>query len=135
MPDPADPVTIARDLVRCRSVTPAEGGALGMIETLLGGAGFTVARMTFAEPGTAPVENLCARLGKSPPHLVFAGHTDVVPPGDEGRWAHPPFAREIAGGALYGRGPGNMKGGIACALAAALDHVAARGGQPAGSIS
>ncbi len=131
----ADPVTIARDLVRCRSVTPAEGGALGMIESLLAGAGFTVARMTFAEPGTAPVENLYARLGRSAPHLVFAGHTDVVPPGDEARWSHPPFAGEIAGDALYGRGAVDMKGGIACALAAALDHVGARNGEPAGSIS
>ena len=131
----ADPVTIARDLVRCRSVTPAEGGALGMIESLLAGAGFTVARMTFEEPGTAPVENLYARLGRSAPHLVFAGHTDVVPPGDETRWSHPPFAGEIAGDALYGRGAVDMKGGIACALAAALDHVGARNGEPAGSIS
>jgi succinyl-diaminopimelate desuccinylase len=131
----ADPVTIARDLVRCRSVTPAEGGALGFIENLLGGAGFAVERMTFAEPGTAPVENLYARLGSSAPHLVFAGHTDVVPPGDEARWSHPPFAGEIAGGSLFGRGAVDMKGGIACALAAALDHVAARAGKPAGSIS
>jgi succinyl-diaminopimelate desuccinylase len=135
MSQPADPVTIARDLVRCRSVTPSEGGALGLLEKLLGGAGFAVQRMTFTEPGTAPVENLYARLGSSPPHLVFAGHTDVVPPGDEARWSHPPFAGEIAAGALYGRGAVDMKGGIACALAAALDHVAARNGKPAGSIS
>ncbi len=135
MRQPADPVTIARDLVRCRSVTPAEGGALGMLETLLGGAGFTVERMTFAEPGTVPVENLYARLGSKAPHLVFAGHTDVVPPGDEARWSHPPFAGEIAGGRLFGRGAVDMKGGIACALAAALDHVAARDGQPVGSLS
>jgi len=131
----ADPVTIARDLVRCRSVTPAEGGALGMIETLLSGAGFTVERMTFAQPGTAPVENLYARLGRRAPHLVFAGHTDVVPPGDEARWTHPPFAGEVADGLLFGRGAVDMKGGIACALAAALDHVAAHGGKPAGSLS
>ena len=135
MRQPADPVTIARDLVRCRSVTPAEGGALGMLETLLGGAGFTVERMTFAEPGTAPVENLYARLGSKAPHLVFAGHTDVVPPGDETRWSHPPFAGEIVDGLLYGRGAVDMKGGIACALAAALDHVAARNGGPVGSLS
>jgi succinyl-diaminopimelate desuccinylase len=135
MSHPADPVTIARDLVRCRSVTPAEGGALGLIENLLGGAGFAVHRTTFAEPGTAPVENLYARLGGSPPHLVFAGHTDVVPPGDETRWSHPPFAGEIAASILYGRGAVDMKGGIACALAAVLDHVAARDGKPAGSIS
>jgi succinyl-diaminopimelate desuccinylase len=134
MTQPADPITIARALVRCRSVTPAEGGALGLIETLLGGAGFTVERMTFAEPGTAPVENLYARLGNKSPHLVFAGHTDVVPPGDETRWSHPPFAGEIADGVLFGRGAVDMKGGIACALAAALDHVARRG-KPNGSIS
>ena len=135
MNHPPDPVTIARDLVRCRSVTPAEGGALSLLEKLLAGAGFTVQRMSFAEPGTAPVENLYARLGTSPPHLVFAGHTDVVPTGDEARWSHPPFAGEIAGGLLFGRGAVDMKGGIACALAAALDHVAARDGKPAGSIS
>ncbi len=131
----ADPVTIARDLVRCRSVTPAEGGALGLIETLLAGAGFKVERMTFTQPGTAPVENLYARLGERPPHLVFAGHTDVVPPGDEARWSHPPFAGEVADGLLFGRGTVDMKGGIACALAAVLDYVAAHGGKPSGSLS
>jgi succinyl-diaminopimelate desuccinylase len=134
MIQPADPVSIARDLLRCRSVTPAEGGALGLIESLLAGAGFAVERMTFAEPGTAPVENLYARLGRGAPHLVFAGHTDVVPPGDEARWSHAPFAGEIAGGILYGRGAVDMKGGIACALAAALAHVA-RNRAPAGSLS
>ena len=69
------------------------------------------------------------------PHLVFAGHTDVVPPGDEARWSHPPFAGEIADGLLFGRGAVDMKGGIACALAAALDYAAAHGGKPAGSLS
>ncbi|HLH97342.1 MAG TPA: succinyl-diaminopimelate desuccinylase [Xanthobacteraceae bacterium] len=135
MSQKADPVSIARDLLRCRSVTPAEGGALALIENLLRSAGFRVTRMTFAEPGTAPVENLYARIGRSAPNLVFAGHTDVVPPGDEARWSHPPFAAEIADGALYGRGAVDMKGGIACALAAALDHVAAASGNPRGSIS
>ena len=79
----ADPVSIARDLVRCRSVTPAEGGALGLIESLLAGAGFAVHRMTFAQGGSAPVENLYARLGTGSPHLAFAGHTDVVPAPEE----------------------------------------------------
>ena len=139
MRERADPVAIARELVRCRSVTPAEGGALALLEQLLGGAGFAVERITFTEPGTAPVENLYARLGSASPHLVFAGHTDVVPPGQEARWSHPPFAAEIAGGRLYGRGAVDMKGGIACALAAVLDHVAggerARTGSISGSIS
>ena len=128
----ADPVAIARDLLRCPSVTPAEGGALAFLETLLKGAGFTVHRMTFSEPGTADVENLYARIGTSAPHLMFAGHTDVVPPGDAKAWSHAPFSGDIADGVLYGRGAVDMKGAIACKVAAALDHLAANGGKPKG---
>ena len=134
-PHTADPAALARDLLRCPSVTPAEAGTLGLIEGLLKGAGFTVHRVTFAEPGTAPVENLYARVGAASPHLAFAGHVDVVPPGEQAKWTHPPFAGEIADGTLYGRGAVDMKGAIACALAAVLDHLAARGGRPNGSIS
>jgi succinyl-diaminopimelate desuccinylase len=130
-----DPLALARDLLRCRSVTPAEGGALGLIETTLTDAGFAVHRVIFAEPGTAPVENLYARIGAGSPHLVFAGHTDVVPPGEEGKWRHPPFAGDIADGMLYGRGAVDMKGAIACAVAAAVDHLVSRQGRPRGSIS
>src|SRR5215510_9267512 len=130
-----DPVVLARDLLRCPSVTPAEGGALALIEHVLKGAGFDVHRVTFAEPGTAPVENLYARIGSTAPHLVFAGHTDVVPPGEEAKWSHPPFAGEIADGTLYGRGAVDMKGAVACALAATLDHLAAGGDKGKGSIS
>ncbi len=136
---PADPVAIARELIRCRSVTPAEGGALAYLEKTLKAAGFTVHRMIFSEPGTADVENLYARIGDVSPHLTFAGHTDVVPPGEELAWSHPPFGGELAGGQLYGRGAVDMKGGIACAVAATLDHLAANGGLPQkngkGSIS
>jgi len=135
MTSPADPVAIARDLLRCPSVTPVEGGALGFLETTLKGAGFTVHRMTFSEPGTADVENLYARIGTSAPHLMFAGHTDVVPPGDPKAWSHAPFSADIADGVLYGRGAVDMKGAIACKVAAALDHLAANGGKPKGSIS
>jgi succinyl-diaminopimelate desuccinylase len=132
----ADPVAIARDLVRCRSVTPEDGGALGYLQDVLTKAGFTVHRMTFAEPGTAPIENLYARIGSEKPNLVFAGHTDVVPPGDEAAWHHPPFGGEIAGDKLYGRGAVDMKGGIACFVAATADYLAANGGKPKrGSIS
>jgi succinyl-diaminopimelate desuccinylase len=132
---PADPVAIARDLIRCPSVTPAEGGALAYLERQLKAAGFTVHRPVFREPGTADVENLYARIGTASPHLVFAGHTDVVPPGDEAAWRHGPFAGEIADGVLYGRGAVDMKGGVACFVAAALDHLAAAGGRPKGSLS
>jgi succinyl-diaminopimelate desuccinylase len=129
----ADPVVIARDLLRCRSVTPAEGGALALLEGMLRQAGFTVHRMTFREPGTDDVENLYARIGAVPPNLVFAGHTDVVPPGDEKAWRLPPFSGEVTGGEMYGRGAVDMKGGIACAIAAVLGHLAA--GRRKGSIS
>ena len=126
----ADPVAIARELIRCRSVTPEEGGALAYLQRVLGQAGFAVHRATFAESGTTPVENLYARIGTARPNLAFAGHTDVVPPGDEAAWRHPPFAGEVEGGRLYGRGAVDMKGGIACFVAAALDYLAANGGRP-----
>ena len=129
-----DPIELARGLLRCPSVTPAEGGALALIEGVLKAAGFAVHRVTFAEPGTAPVENLYARIGEAAPHLTFAGHTDVVPPGDAAAWRHGPFAGEIVDGTLYGRGAVDMKGAVACAIAASLDHVAAHGA-PKGSIS
>jgi succinyl-diaminopimelate desuccinylase len=132
---PADPVVIARDLIRCPSVTPAEGGALAYLSRVLEGAGFVVHRVTFSEAGSADVENLYARIGTGAPHLMFAGHTDVVPPGEEAAWTHPPFAGEVADGRLFGRGAVDMKGAIACFLAAALDHLVANGGRPKGSIS
>ncbi|HWM45415.1 MAG TPA: succinyl-diaminopimelate desuccinylase [Xanthobacteraceae bacterium] len=131
----ADPLAIARDLLRCPSVTPQEGGALAYLARVLGDAGFAVQRVTFSEPGHDDVENLYARIGTGAPNLVFAGHTDVVPQGDETRWTHGPFAGEIADGKLYGRGAVDMKGGIACFVAAALDYVAAQGGKSKGSIS
>jgi succinyl-diaminopimelate desuccinylase len=128
-------LSIAQDLLRCPSVTPADAGALGVLEALLKGAGFTVHRVTFSEPGTADIDNLYARIGDAAPHLCFAGHTDVVPPGDTKAWRHGAFAGEIDGGVLYGRGAVDMKGGIACAVAATLDYLTANGGRPNGSIS
>jgi succinyl-diaminopimelate desuccinylase len=131
----ADPIALARDLLRCPSVTPAEGGALSLLDQVLSGAGFTVHRIVSSEPGADDVENLYARIGTEGPHVVFAGHTDVVPPGDEGRWRHGPFAGDVVEGVLFGRGAVDMKGGIACQVAAALDHLAANGGRPKGSVS
>jgi succinyl-diaminopimelate desuccinylase len=132
---PADALALARELLRCPSVTPAEGGALGLLEGVLKGAGFDVHRMTFSEPGSAPVENFYARIGSAAPHLVFAAHTDVVPPGDEASWTHAPFAGEVDKGLLYGRGAVDMKGGIACAVAATLDYLSANKAKPKGSVS
>lgn len=120
MPHDIAPLSLAQALLRCPSVTPEEGGALAFIESVLKEAGFEVHRPVFSEPGTPDVENLYARYGSGGPYLLFAGHTDVVPPGDRGRWTHDPFSAEISGGELYGRGAVDMKGGIACMMAAAL---------------
>src|ERR1700760_606954 len=130
-----DALSIAQDLLRCPSVTPADAGALGVLENILKSAGFEVHRVTFGEPGTADIDNLYARIGTSAPHITFAGHTDVVPPGDESAWTHGAFSGDVKDGFLYGRGAVDMKGGIACSVAAALDYLAANGGEPKGTIS
>ena len=125
---------ITRALIRCPSVTPAEGGALAYLEKLLGDAGFETHRVTFSDKDTPDVENLYARIGEGAPHLTFAGHTDVVPTGDETLWRFPPFSAEIADGRVWGRGACDMKGGIAAFAAAALRYVGTHG-KPRGTIS
>ncbi|MGC2780273.1 MAG: succinyl-diaminopimelate desuccinylase [Bradyrhizobium sp.] len=130
-----DALAITRDLIRCPSVTPADAGALGVLEALLKGAGFETHRVTFSEAGTADVDNLYARIGTEGPHITFAGHTDVVPPGDEAAWSLGAFSGEVKDGYIYGRGAVDMKGGIACSVAAALDYLRDHGGRPNGSIS
>ncbi|MGY4511273.1 succinyl-diaminopimelate desuccinylase [Bradyrhizobium sp. USDA 3650] len=134
-----DALSIARDLIRCPSVTPEDAGALGVLEQALTVAGFTCHRVTFSEPGTADVDNLYARIGTDGPHITFAGHTDVVPPGDESAWSVGAFSGEVKDGFLHGRGAVDMKGGIACSVAAVLEHLAANDGTPRadgqGSIS
>ncbi|MBN9000527.1 MAG: M20/M25/M40 family metallo-hydrolase, partial [Rhizobiales bacterium] len=112
-----DAVSITRELVRCPSVTPADAGALGVLESHLKAAGFDLHRVTFSEPGAADIDNLYARIGKGVPHIAFAGHTDVVPPGDETAWTQGAFSGDVKDGYLYGRGAVDMKGGIACSVA------------------
>jgi len=116
--------TLLADLIKCRSVTPTEGGTLSYLERLLSAAGFKVERLTFSTPGTADVENMFASIGTGGPHLLFNGHCDVVPPGDEAQWTHPPFAAECVDGVMFGRGAVDMKGGVACFVAATLDYLA-----------
>ena len=130
-----DAVLIAQALIRCPSVTPNEAGALAYLASLLEPAGFTVHRPVFSQPGTPDVENLYARIGEGEPALVFAGHTDVVPPGDAALWSLPPFSGEIAGGMLWGRGAADMKAGVAASIAAALQYVTAHGAPKRGSIA
>lgn len=129
-----DPVASLKALVACPSVTPEEGGALSYLADTLTGLGFKVDRVVFSEPGTPDVENLFATIGSRPPHLVFAGHTDVVPPGEASRWSHPPFAGETDGGLLFGRGAVDMKGGIAAFIAATSDFLATKANPP-GTLS
>jgi succinyl-diaminopimelate desuccinylase len=130
----SDPIANLATLIRCPSVTPAEGGALTALAAMLEPLGFTVERMIASEPGMPDIENLYARIGTEGPHLMFAGHTDVVPVGDEAAWTHAPFGAEIAGGEMFGRGAVDMKGGIACFVAAVARHIE-RHGPPKGSIS
>jgi succinyl-diaminopimelate desuccinylase len=125
--DPTDPVPLAQALIRCKSVTPQDGGAQDVLAGALERLGFTVTRLRYGA-----IENLFARIGEGGPHICFAGHTDVVPAGADG-WRHDPFGGAIDGGVLYGRGACDMKGGIAAFVAAAASHLQA--GRPAGSIS
>ncbi|MGW9329775.1 succinyl-diaminopimelate desuccinylase [Bosea sp. NPDC055594] len=120
--DAADPVALTQALIRCPSVTPAEGGALALLGAVLTAEGFTVDRPVFSAPGMPDVENLYARIGADGPVLVIAGHTDVVPPGDLAAWTRDPFAATIVDGVLYGRGACDMKGGLAAMVAAAIRY-------------
>ena len=132
---PLDPIALTAALIRCPSVTPDEGGALTLLENLLKPAGFDCHRLMMTERGTPDVDNLYARFGRGQPHLCFAGHTDVVPPGDAARWTHPPFGAVIDNGVLYGRGAVDMKGAIACFVVAALRFIETHKGHPGFSIS
>ena len=116
-------------------MTPAEGGALTLIGERLSAGGFTVHRPVFAEPGMPEVHNLYARSGTREPCIVFAGHTDVVPPGDPARWRHDPFAGVTEDGCLHGRGAVDMKGAVAASLAAALAFVGEHAASLPGSIA
>ena len=131
---PTDPVPLLQDLIRCKSVTPAEGGALTYLENLLSTHGFVCHRLIFRDDGTPDVENLFARFGSGAPHLCFAGHTDVVPEGIVESWTHPPFAADIADGFVYGRGATDMKGSVAAFAGAAIDFIRSAG-KFRGSIS
>ncbi|WP_288760425.1 succinyl-diaminopimelate desuccinylase [uncultured Brevundimonas sp.] len=125
-----DPVELTRDLIRIPSVTPADEGAMDVLERRLTALGFACRRLTFEGPGGsgdhARIENLYARRGTAGPNLCFAGHTDVVPTGPAEQWSSQPFEAEVRDGVLYGRGAVDMKGGIA-AWVAAVSRVLAEG--------
>ncbi len=128
-----DPIVLARDLIRCPSITPAEGGALDYLQGVLEALGFRCQRRVFQAPETEPVDNLYARRGERGPNLCYAGHTDVVPPGDPADWSVDPFGGVVRDGWLIGRGAVDMKGAIAAYVAALsrfFDKTA-----PSGSLS
>ena len=130
-----DPLELTRTLIRCPSVTPEDGGALAALEAVLEPLGFECHRLPFSEPGTADVDNLYARLGSDAPAFCFAGHTDVVPVGNEAAWNVDPFGAEIIDGTLFGRGASDMKSAIACFVGALARFTARRGSDFGGSIS
>ncbi len=134
-PRPIDPVELAQRLIRCPSVTPEDAGALALAEAEHEGLGFACHRLTFSEPGTPDVDNLYARIGRAAPNFCFAGHTDVVPVGEEAAWTVDPFGGELVDGVLWGRGAADMKGALACFVAAAARFLGARSAGFDGSIS
>ena len=123
-----DAVSLTRELIRRPSVTPADAGAMDVVERTLQRLGFVCRRMKFGE-----IENLYARFGTSGPNLCFAGHTDVVPVGDAAAWSQGAFEAKVVDGVLVGRGAVDMKGAIAAYVAAAAKAIAA--GQVKGSLS
>lgn len=124
-----NPVAVAQQLIRCPSVTPRDAGVVDVLTAILTPLGFTCTRLPFGD-GAERVDNLFARRGTSGPHFCYAGHTDVVPTGPEAQWRFPPFAATVADGYLWGRGAADMKGGVACFIAAA-----SRVAQSKGSLS
>ena len=130
-----DPVELTQALIQRPSVTPVDAGALGVLEDALKSLGFVCHRLPYSQEGTPDVDNLYARIGTAGPNLCFAGHTDVVPVGDEAAWTHPPFGAEIHDGVLYGRGAVDMKAAIACFASATARYLNEQKETFGGSIS
>ena len=130
-----DPVDLAQALIRCPSVTPADEGAMDVLQSALEELGFTCHRLPFATGNAPEVQNLYARIGDRAPNFCFAGHTDVVPVGDANEWSVDPFAAEIKGDRLYGRGASDMKTAIAGFAAAAARFLESGDNGFPGSIS
>ena len=130
-PQRYSPLALAERLIRCRSITPDEGGALGIVGERLKRLGFVCNRVNFDG-----IDNLFAFLsGGDGEHFSFCGHVDVVPPAEESAWSHPPFAAESCGGSLYGRGAVDMKGAVACFVAAAAGFIRRNKARFGGSVS
>ena len=130
-----DPVALTQALVECPSITPKDEGALDIVETHLASIGFHCTRLPFSEDNSYDVDNLFATIGSKGKHLAFAGHTDVVPPGNENSWKYPPFSATINEGKLYGRGSEDMKSNIACFMSATEEFISKNGKDFNGRLS
>lgn len=122
-----DPIELAQKLIKCPSITPHDKGALRVIEKALKPMGFNCHYLEFSDEEHPTVKNLYARRGNNGKHLCFAGHTDVVPTGDTKSWTHAPFSAKIVDEKLYGRGAVDMKGAIACFIAATSEFLDEQG--------
>ncbi|MSO93288.1 MAG: succinyl-diaminopimelate desuccinylase [Rhodospirillales bacterium] len=135
MANDLDPIELSRRLIRCPSVTPRDAGALDVLQEFLSRHGFVCHRLPFSGDGEERVDNLYARLGGARPNFCFAGHTDVVPVGDESTWTVPPFEAAIKEDRLYGRGAADMKAAVASFAVAAVKFFKSRPPRFKGSIS
>ena len=130
-----NPIKLTQALVKCQSITPKDDGALLVVQDHLSSMGFNCSPLLFSGNGSYEVKNLFATIGSDGPHLAFAGHTDVVPPGNESSWKHPPFSAIIEGDKLYGRGTEDMKSNIACFISATEKFLKKNGKNFGGKIS
>ena len=130
-----DYVALTQALVKCPSVTPHDEGALQVVEDYLKDLGFECTRLPFSEYGFNDIDNLFAKIGETGKHLAFAGHTDVVPPGNERSLKYPPFSATIADEKIYGRGTEDMKGNIACFMSATNSFISKYGKEFGGKLS
>lgn len=129
MSQAGDPIALSQALIRCPSVTPEDAGALGVLAAALEQTGFECHRLRFVDAGTPDIDNLYARLGSGGRNFCFAGHTDVVPVGDQNDWSRDPFSGDVIDGALHGRGAADMKSAVA-AFSAAVHQLVDRHGSP-----
>ena len=130
-----NPIKLTQALVKCQSITPKDDGALLVVQDHLSSMGFDCSPLLFSGNGSYEVKNLFATIGSDGPHLAFAGHTDVVPPGNESSWKHPPFSAIIEDDKLYGRGTEDMKSNIACFISATEQFLKKNGKNFGGKIS
>ena len=130
-----DPIALTQALVKCPSVTPKDAGALDVVQGHLASIGFTCTRLPFTDLTSYNVDNLFATIGSQGKHLAFAGHTDVVPPGNIDSWKYHPFSATIDGDKLYGRGSEDMKSNIACFISATEEFISKNGKDFDGKLS